>query len=344
MKAAILKDWRTIAVEEVDPPELGESDALIRVSLSGVCGSDVHIFSGHNPIAIRPVIQGHEFMGTLEACNGVLPHGISIGDRVVVHPLVSCGTCRPCRTGIDHVCEKLVVLGVNRNGAFAEFVSVPANKLIAVPDSIPDAVAVLTEPFSVGFHCLQRAGLQPGETVLVVGGGPIGHYAALVARQLGAEPVVISEPLADRRALIERFALKTVDPSRPESLSEVRALTGGHGFDVVVETSGVDAGIQFALEAACVQGRIAALGFPAEQTATYNVTRTITKELSFIGSRVYPLAEFRQTVAMLETMHQTGSVNFDDIVSDPRGLDSLVRSIEQMAAGKAINKILIEPA
>lgn len=343
MKAAVLRDWQNIIVEDVEIPKLEEGHALIEVGLGGICGSDVHIYNGHNAIATRPVIQGHEFMGVLVDHRGPLPSGVSIGDRVVVHPLVSCGQCRPCLTGIEHVCENLIVIGVNRNGAFAQYVSVPTKKVLPVPDGLPDDVAVLTEPFAVGFHCLQRVGLNAGEAVLVTGGGPIGHYAALVARHLGARHVVVSEPIAGRRDVIQSFGLDTVDPSQADGLDIAREQSGGNGFEVVVETSGVDAGINFALDAAAVQGRIASLGFPTQQVASYNVTRTIIKELSFIGSRVYPLAEFRQTVSVLENMHQSGSVDFRKILGTPRDLEGLAHAIEDVEQGKENKKVTISP-
>lgn len=343
MKAAVLRNWREIAVEQVDRPAIGENDALLRIAYTGVCGSDVHIFNGTNPIARTPLVPGHEFLGHVEEVRGVLPGNIRTGDRVVAQPLVSCGHCPACESGLPHVCASLIVIGVNQDGGFAEFVRVPAEKLIAVPDALPDDVAALTEPFAVGHHACRRAGLREGESVLVVGCGPIGLYAAIMARQLGAANVVVSEPIAERRAFAESFGFAAIDPVRSSGLQDLRAQTGGGGFDVVVETSGVDAGLDCAVEAAAIRGRIVSLGFPAGNFAAYNVTRAIVKELSLIGSRVYPLDEFAGTLAHLEALFTTGAVDFSKIVTAVRGLEDLARSISDVATGRERGKILIRP-
>lgn len=343
MKAAVLKNWREISVEEVERPSIGDHEALLRVVYTGVCGSDVHIFNGTNPIARTPLVPGHEFFGHVAAANGTLPDTIRIGDRVVAQPLVSCGHCPACDGGLPHVCASLIVIGVNQDGGFAEFVRVPAEKLIAVPDSLPDDVAALAEPFAVGHHACRRAGLRHGESVLIVGCGPIGLYAAIMARQLGAAPVVVSEPLAERRAFAENFGFAAIDPGPSSGLHDLRTQTGNRGFDVVIETSGVDAGLHCAVEAAAIRGRIVSLGFPAGNVAAYNVTRAIVKELSLIGSRVYPLDEFAGTLAHLETLFATGAVDFSRIVTAVRGLDDLARSISDVASGRERGKILIKP-
>jgi threonine dehydrogenase-like Zn-dependent dehydrogenase len=343
MRAAVLEDWhRVITKDVVDPvPDMGE--ALLKVSLAGVCGSDVHIFNGTNPIAKTPIVQGHEFVAEVVGFGGSAPDGIGVGDRVAVHPLVSCGSCSACTRGIPHVCEKLTVIGVNRDGAFAEFVTVPSRNLILLPPEMPDEVAVLTEPFAVGYHALHRCALVPGERVLIIGCGPIGLCAALSAAKLGARDVVVSEPMAKRRALGESLGVTTVDPSDENCLSEIKSMSLGDGYDVVIETSGVDAGIAFAIEAAAVQGRIASLGFPASGSARYGVTRGIVKELSFVGSRVYPFEEFRRTVTMLSTLNSENVIDFGKIVSSIQGMESLEEILLNASKEPELGKVLIRP-
>ena len=347
MKAAVLEDWKSIAVREVQDPRPGAGEALIQVGLTGICGSDVHIFNGQLPIAKAPVIPGHEFMGTIAGLGQEKPAGLAagltVGQRVAVHPLVSCGSCVACKRGQPHVCAKLVVIGVNRDGAFAEYVSVPAERLIPLDDDLPDAVAALAEPFAVGYHACRRAGLRPGERVLVIGGGPIGLFAALVARRLGAVDIGLTEPLAARRDFAESHGIAAFDPLDESCLAALAAHSGGEGFDVVIETSGVDAGINAAVEAAAPRARIVSLGFPAERFARYNVAFGIMKELSFIGSRVYPRAEFSETVQLLSEAVRAGDIAFDRLVMDIRGLDDLERSILGVAGGEERGKILIRP-
>lgn len=343
MKAAVLEQWRSLDVRQVRDPEPAEGEALVQVGLTGVCGSDVHIFNGDIPIAKTPVIPGHEFMGTVAALQGRQPEGIAVGQRVAVHPLVSCGTCAACKRGHPHVCVKLVVIGVNRDGAFAEYVSVPSERLVPLDDDLPDEVAALAEPFAVGYHACRRAALGTGERVLVIGGGPIGLFAAMVARRLGATDIAITEPVEARRDFAESHGFRAFDPLQESCLSDLAEQSAGDGFDVIVETSGVDAGVNVAVEAAAPRGRIASLGFPAERFARYNVSFGIMKELSFIGSRVYPREEFCETIALLGDALRAGDIAFDRLVMDIRGLDDLERSILGVATGEERGKILIRP-
>ncbi len=344
MKAAVLERWKSLTVRTVRDPELGQGEALIKVGLTGICGSDVHIFNGGIPIARTPVIPGHEFMGTIAGLRDDSSGALAVGQRVAVHPLVSCGACVACGRGQPHVCAKLVVIGVNRDGAFAEYVSVPSERLVPLDDDLPDEVAALAEPFAVGYHACRRAALSEGERVLVIGGGPIGLFAAMVARRLGAIDIALTEPLAARRDFAESHGFRAFDPLSDSCLSELAAQSGGEGFDVVIETSGVDAGIHAAVEAAAPRARIVALGFPAEKVARYNVTFAIMKELSFIGSRVYPRAEFCETVQLLTEAARGGEIAFDRLVMDVRGLEDLERSILGVAEGAERGKILIRPA
>lgn len=341
MKAAVLQDWKSIEVTQVPAPEIQPGEAVLRVSIAGICGSDVHIYNGDNPIARAPVIPGHEFMGVITELAEQM-QGVSVGDRVVVQPLKFCGECQPCKQGVRHVCEKLVVIGVNQNGGFAEYVNVPADTLFKIPDFLPDAVAVLAEPFSIGYHACARGSVQKGQNIGVIGGGPIGLYSAIVARELGASTVTISEPLEDRRALIEAIGLTAVDPLASDALKTFRSLSARDGYDVVIETSGVDAGLDFASEATAIRGNIVTLGFPAKNYARYNITRGIIKEISLIGCRVCPRDEFRATLDMLQVLHDEGTVDFARIATQPRPLEQLERSILDVETKQECAKILIK--
>lgn len=342
MKAAILQAWKNIEVIEVEMPHPGPGEAVLRVSHAGICGSDVHIFNGYNPIATTPVIPGHEFIGQIAEIGLENESGLSVGERVVVQPYVSCGQCNACRKDVPHICEKLIVIGVNQNGGFAEYVRVPLDQLIPIPEDIPDTVAVLTEPFSIGYHTCRRGGLAPDDRVLVIGAGPIGLYAAIVARELGARTVVISEPSEQRRLQAGEVGFASVDPLTPDWLQTARAHDAANGFDMIIETSGLNAGLDAAVRAAAIRGRIVSLGFPADNFASYNVTQGIVKELSLIGSRVCPTDEFRQTMQLLGELYRAGRVDFDRLVSDIRPLEAIESSITDTANGLFTGKILIK--
>lgn len=342
MKAAVLEKWQHIQVQDIDTPTPGAGEVLIRVSRAGVCGSDVHIYHGDNPIATAPVIQGHEFMGIVEE-QGENVAGFDNGQRVVIQPLVFCSSCTPCQRGIPHVCEKLTVIGVNRNGAFAEYVSVPQDTVFALTEDIPDDVGVLAEPFSIGYHACQRGAFTPTDKVLIIGGGPIGFYSAITARELGAQQVMLSEPLEDRRDLISSFDLDVVDPLLTTTLPELHERSDSAGYDLIIETSGTVQGLDFASQAAAVGGRIVTLGFPAKNYADYNITRGIVRELSLIGSRVCTREQFVQTLELLTNLHRRAQYDLASLVTAPRGLGDLSRSIEDVGSGAQCAKILIVP-
>lgn len=342
MKAAILEKWQHIQVQDIDKPNPSENEVLIRVTRAGVCGSDVHIFHGDSPIASTPVIQGHEFMGVVDAL-GEKVSRFNVGQRVVVQPLLFCGDCTSCRRGIPHICENLTVLGVNRNGAFAEYVSVPEDTVFTLADELPDDVGVLSEPFSIGFHACQRGSFKPSDRVLVIGGGPIGFYSAITARELGATQITLSEPLAARRELIDSFKIEVVDPLLPGTLPELHERTNAEGYDLVIETSGTAKGLDFASQAASVGGRIVTLGFPAKNYADYNITRGIVRELSLIGSRVCTRQQFEQTLELLTNLYGRGQFDLSSLVTAPRGLNDVSSSIEDVGSGTECAKILIAP-
>jgi len=343
MRAAILEDWQKIVVSEVEDPVLKDGEVLLRVKCAAVCGSDVHIFNGNNPIATRPVIQGHEFMGEVVKLADGAGIECSVNSRVVVQPLISCGNCQACLNELPHVCESLIVIGVNQDGGFAEYVRVPADTLFEVPADMPNEIAVLSEPFSIGYHACSRGNLQPGQRTLVLGAGPIGLYAAIVARELGASDVVLSEPLAERRVMAESYGFTTFDSLDGRLAEALKRHSKGEGYDLIIETSGVEAGLVCAVEAAAVRGRIVSLGFPAKEYLPYNVTRGIVKELSFIGSRVCPRDEFLSTLTLLDMLYKRGKVDLDRIVSAPRSLELLAQSISDVESGKECAKIIIAP-
>lgn len=342
MQAAVLEKWLDIKQREVNLPTVGTDEVLVQVSRAGICGSDVHIFNGDNPIAKAPVIQGHEFMGTIAKLgDGV--SDVALGERVVVQPLVFCDNCPPCRQGIPHVCNNLVVIGVNQDGGFAQYAVVPVDTLFPIGSDMSDEVAVLAEPFSIGYHCCKRGALKSGENTLVVGGGPIGLYSAIVARELGAHDVVISEPIDARRKFADNLGFHTIDPGCPDVLSTLATRTDGEGYQLAIETSGVDAGLDFASQAAAVQGRIVTLGFPSKNYASYNVTRGIVKELSLIGSRVCSRSDFASTLRLLSALNTRSDFNFEALVTKPRTLANVASSIKNVAQGKVCEKILIAP-
>ena len=193
MKAAVLKNWLDLELCDIDIPVPGKDEALIKVKLAGVCGSDIVVYRGKHMTATVPTVLSHEILGTIET----LPEGYTgpfkVGQRVLMNPIISCGECAACRRGLGHVCENLKLLGIHVDGGFAEYTKVGVDKLVAVPEDMPDDVAILSEPFAVGYHVMMTSKIQKGDTVFISGGAAVGLYIAIFARAWGARRVSMSE-------------------------------------------------------------------------------------------------------------------------------------------------------
>jgi threonine dehydrogenase-like Zn-dependent dehydrogenase len=229
---------------------------------------------------------------------------------------------------------------VHADGAFADFVRVPAASVIALPETLPDSLAVLVEPFTVGVHVLNRMGFQPGESLLIAGGGPIGLIIGLVARWRGATSVTFSEINAARLAGLKARGFSMVDPSKGDVLPELLEATGGEGFDHTCEASGAPAGLQLCVAACRVRGTVGLVGFTASPPP-FDVVGCILKELHLVASRVYTFEEYRSTPEMLVAMAAAGEL--DDLLGEEIGADAVASSLEAMLAGKTDRKIVFSP-
>lgn len=341
MRACVLTDWKTLEIKDVPKPVLKPEQVLLKVKYAGVCGSDVNVFNHNHPTATVPRIMCHEIFGTVEEIRSekLLPYGL--GSRVVVCPLTWCGTCEACRAGAFHVCRDLGILGLHLDGGFAEYVAVNADMVFEIPADIPDEIAILTEPFAVGFHLNHRAGVAPGDTVLVTGGGPIGLLAAMNARYFRASTVVISEPNSERHAYIESFGFETIDPTSQDLVAEAMRITNGIGFDKVIEASGSNAAWNALTDVCKIRGTIAPVGIP-KGYANLKVVQLIFKELTIVGNRVYPREDFERTVGMLAELYRSGTWDLARIIDRMLPLEELSQAIEFQSMGKNKGKIVIK--
>lgn len=340
MRACVLTDWERLEVKEVPKPVAGAGQTLIRVKYAGVCGSDINVFYHNHPTATVPRIMCHEIFGTVEEVHSDKPLPYGVGSRVVICPLTWCGTCEACRAGAFHVCRNLGIMGLHLDGGFAEYVVVDADMVFPVPAEMPDEVAILTEPFAVGFHLNHRMGTSPGDTVLVVGGGPIGLLAAMNARYFRAAQVVVSEPNPSRRAYVESFGFETIDPVRENLVERAMELTDGLGFDKVIEASGANVAWETLTDVCKIRGTIAPVGIP-KGLAGLKAIQLIFKELSLIGNRVYSRDDFARTVGMLSTLYRSGTYDLSKVIDCILPLERLEDAIQMQSAGGNKGKIVI---
>ena len=339
MKACVLTEWEKLEMLEVPEPELKEDEVLVEMLYGGVCGSDVTVFRHHHLTATIPRILCHEMMGRVCKINSTKKLPYAVGDRVVVFPLIYCGHCRPCLMGHTSACSSLQIRGLHVDGGFAEYVKADTESIIPIDEALPDRIAALTEPMSIGFHSNCIAGTKTGDTVLVIGGGQIGLITAMTAQYFGAG-VLLSEPGAERRAMAEEFGIETLDPMTQDIPAEVKQRTGGAGADVVFEVSGTQAGFDTTVPAVAEGGVIVPVAIPAEKKA-FQTNLFILKEASIRGTRCCPLGEFKRTTKMLADMYKKQLYPLEKLIAKELPLSGVAEGIELQASGKLNGKVLI---
>jgi threonine 3-dehydrogenase len=254
---------------EVDRPAAGPNDVLIRIRRTAICGTDVHIWKwnewAQKTISV-PMHVGHEYVGAIVELGSEV-QGFQVGDRVSGEGHITCGHCRNCRAGRRHLCRNTIGVGVNRPGAFAEYLALPAFNAFPIPEGISDELAAIFDPFGNAVHTALSFDLV-GEDVLITGAGPIGVMAVAIARHVGARHVVITD-VNDYRLELARAmgATRMVNVAREDIRRVIKGLGMTEGFDVGLEMSGSPAAFRMMLETMHHGGKIALLGIPPDETA-----------------------------------------------------------------------------
>ena len=247
-----------VRVEPVEVPELVPGTVRVRVAWSGICGTDLHAYRSGGTGLDLPAVLGHEVAGRVEATSD--PDRWPEGTRVAVDPAFACGMCLQCREERTNLCQRIRICGFDAPGGLAELVRVPTGNLLPLPDSLQLRTAASVEPVGCAVHAVRRAALQQGVGAVVIGAGAIGLGVASVALALGADPVVVAEPVEARRRMAERTGASVVDAG--ETVERVREAFGG-GAPVVVEASGSKSGLRLALACAARGSRVVVVGIHA---------------------------------------------------------------------------------
>jgi (R,R)-butanediol dehydrogenase/meso-butanediol dehydrogenase/diacetyl reductase len=336
MKAAYYQGNKTITVGESIPQKPGPGQVRLDVAYCGICGTDLHIFQGHMDKRVTiPQVVGHEMSGQIaEIGPGVT--GWRIGDRVVVRPLDPCGTCPACQAGHAHICYNLKFLGIDTPGAFQGHWTVPAHTLHRLPGNLELDQAAVIEPLAVACHDVRRGQVQPGEEVVIIGGGPIGMLIALVARHAGAQ-VLISEINPFRVHLALELGLAAINPQEMDLVAAVEERTGGAGADVVFEVSGSATGAATMTQLVRTRGRIVVVAIFAEAPKV-DLHRFFWRELQLKGARVYEPEDFDQAIALAAA----GALPLGRLISDRRPLSDLQTVFEQIESSTELMKVLID--
>ena len=325
--------WMT----DSEMPILGHNDLLIKIKKTAICGTDIHIYNwdewAQKTIPV-PMVVGHEYAGEVVGV-GQEVRGFSIGDRVSGEGHITCGHCRNCRGGRTHLCRNTVGVGVNRAGAFAEFLVIPAYNAFKLPDEISDDLAAIFDPFGNAVHTALSFNLV-GEDVLITGAGPIGIMAAAVAKHVGARHVVITDVNEYRLNLARKMgATRAVDVSK-EKLTEVMAdLSMSEGFDVGMEMSGVPMAFTDMLANMNNGGKIAMLGIPGNDMAI-DWSQVIFKGLTIKG--IYGREMF-ETWYKMASLIQSG-LDLTPILTHQFNIDDFQQGFDIMRSGQSGKVIL----
>ena len=338
MKALVKsKPERGIWLEDIDTPKPGHNDVLIKVGRTAICGTDIHIYQwdawASKTIPV-PIAIGHEFSGKIVECGSEVK-GFDIGDRVSAEGHITCGVCRNCRAGRRHLCIHTAGVGVNRPGAFAEYISVPAFNVFKLPDAITDDMASILDPLGNATHTALSFDLV-GEDVLITGAGPIGIMAVAIARYAGARHIVITDINAYRLRLAKKMgateALNVTADSLDDTMNE---LGMEEGFDVGMEMSGNPSAFRDMLRTLHHGGRVALLGIPPEETAI-DWSEVIFKGLLLKG--IYGREMF-ETWYKMASMLQSG-LDISPVITHHFEMNDYEEAFQLMESGQSGKVIL----
>ena len=350
MRALRFHAARDLRIEDVaEPSEPGEGEVIVRVTTCGICGTDLHEYMAGpivTPIephpltgAQNPQILGHEFAGDVVAVGRGVTRARE-GDRVSIMPLAYCGACAYCRRGLQHLCATMACVGLSHAwGGMAEFATVADYQIVPLPDGVSYHQGALIEPTAVAAYGVERAGVAPGDRVLVTGAGPIGALAALCARAAGASAVYISEPNAARRRRAEALGVATVlDPTEVDVPSFLRDESDGLGIDVAIECSGHPNGFSAAINSLRRRGTLAQTGLFVGE-ATVEPMHWALNDLTIVGTWCYWVYDFDRIAAQIAA----GDLPVERVVTSEVDLEGATDAFARLASGAADEiKILVD--
>ncbi len=338
MKAAVFRGPnQPLTIEEIPTPSPGAGEVVVKVVGCGLCHTDLHYLDhGVKTFKDPPLILGHEAAGTVSAI-GTGVDGWGEGDRVMIPAVLTCGHCHYCRKGRENICDHMVMLGNNIDGAYAEYVVAPAKDLIRVPDGLPlERACVIADAISTPYHAVKnRARVQPGDVVAVVGCGGVGLNVVQCATVAGA--TVIAIDLNEERLAIARTlgAVETINPGQIERMDKyVRKLTGG-GVDIAFEAIGNPNTMKMAYGLLRRGGRLCVIGYSADQL-TISAAKLMYFELEVIGSLGCGGGDYAEIIRLVEA----GRIDLDPVISGTVALDDINDGLDNLRNGVGVRWVV----
>ena len=330
-----------LQMDTVGVPLIGPTDVLVRVKTASICGTDLHIYGWDRWSQGRikpPVTLGHEFCGTVERVGDEV-RAVKPGDFVSAEMHVNCGHCHQCRLGEAHICQNLRIIGIDQDGAFAEFVKIPASNIWKLDAAIPEHYGAILDPLGNAVHTV-LAGPIAGQTVLVTGCGPIGLMSIAVAKACGSSTVFATETNEKRRAMARKMGADVVlNPAAEDAVAKILAETNGTGVDALLEMSGNPTAIQQGFKSLRAGGRASLLGIPTE-----NVPLDLVNDVIFKGATVQGIYGRRmyETWVQMTALLQAGRLNLEPLFGERASLDKFENAFTLLQGGLA-GKILLYP-
>lgn len=346
MKAAVIKEYGKISLEEVKKPGLPDGNVMVKVSYASICGSDQHIFKGEfHPRTTLPLIPGHEFAGVIEAV-GKDVKNLFPGEKVTVDPIIWCGKCAACKVGHYPACTSLKLVGIDLDGGFAEYVSVPAHMIFKVPAHISDEHAALIEILSIGFHASSRAGLEKHDDVLIMGCGKVGQSILHAAKTITDGKIIMADILNERLAIATSAFpdIITINTRTTDPIAKIKELTNGKGVDVAFEAVGHEVTVEgrFNPIRTCINaikggGKVCVLGL-SDHPSEILFKELIWKEARILTSRVSQ-GEFAKVIEALDK----GTLNPESMITGVLNLEDAQKGFDLLDREPAKNlKILLK--
>ena len=330
MKALLISATGVTTYVERPEPKPAPGEVLLRVRRLGFCGTDLNTFRGLNPLVTYPRIPGHEIGAVIAEVTPGVPGHFKVGMETTVLPYTTCGECSSCRSGRVNACRNNQTLGVQRDGAFTELITVPWQKLVR-SEKLSLAEHALVEPLSVGFHAAERGRVAATDTVLVFGCGMIGLGAISGAALLRGARVIAVDVDDSKLALAKKAgAIETINSKTENLHDKLQSLTKGDGPHAVIEAVGLPATFRAAVDEVCFAGRVVYIGY-AKEPVTYETKYFVMKELDILGSRNATMSNFADVIQVLESGRYPAS-------------ETITRTVPFSQAGEALAAWAADPA
>lgn len=323
MKAMVLKAPSRLVQEELAHASPGPGETLVRITHSGVCGTDLKIYQGGIPVDY-PRIMGHEMIGEVIEVGD--DQGVAVRTRVIIDPVLYCGKCHVCQIGQEHLCPTGAVLGRDLNGGFAEYMVAPSAAIFPLPENISGETAPLIQVMTTCLHAQRLVDIFPGESVVVVGLGVAGQLHVQLAKARGAYPVIGITRSPVRRKLAEKLGADFTFAPGDEANEQILQLTGGRGADLVIESVGAVSVLAEAMHLARIGGRLLLFGIYTATDAALPFYQMYFKELAIINARAAKREDYPACIDLVSR----GEVQLDPLVSHVLPLDELERAITML--------------